>query len=418
MIKKSKVKEIVDYCAENGEQKTLNYFNIKSETLNRYKRLYNNTYNEQKNEDYYKDIIEDEKKARIVEAQIAGIKTTEELIKYANIDMTKWKITKQVLNRWGNFDNSNYQIKVWLSLIEDFNSKKEFDYWINLFEKKVLEYETKKIIPIEFNYDIKKINVMLEITLVDHHLGQLSWGKETGYGNYDIKIARRLYMDAVKYLIIQVNQYNIEEILFIIGNDFFNVNSYSNTTLKGTPQDEDCRWQKSFNYGVDLFIEVIDFLKTLSPKIHVKQIPGNHDFERIYYAGAFLKAYYRNDSQVFIDNEPKSRKYYLYGKNLIGFTHGDNIRKMDRLIALMPLEVKEYWALSNNREWHTGHCHHETKKILILDTEETGVKVRTLSTLVEPDAWHALHGFVSDRQSQAFVWHKEKGQIAEFKYRP
>ena len=329
--------------------------------------------------------------------------------------MTKWKVTKQVVNRWGNFDNSNYQVKAWLSLIEENKESRELDYWLNLFKEKTKEYKPKNL-NIQYNKNNKKENVMLEIGLVDHHLGQLSWGEETGYSNYDIKISKQLYIDAVHYLSNKASHYNIEKILFIIGNDFFNVNSQFNTTVKGTHQDEDCRWQKSFNYGVDLFIEAIEHFKQFAP-VHVKQVPGNHDQERIFYAGAFLEAWYRDDKNVTIDNQPKSRKYFKYGENLIGFAHGKAVRKIDKLIALMPLEAKAFWSQTNNREWHCGHIHHETKKILILDTEEPGVKIRTLSSLVMPDAWHAQHGFIADRQSQCFVWHKTKGNIAEFKYR-
>ena len=370
-----------------------------------------------KEDDYFNESI-DEKNARVIEAQIAGIKTIEELITYANIDMTKWKITKQVVNRWGNFENSNYQIKVWLAPLEDTKEEKQLKYWLNLFKEKSLNYKPKNIEKEKRIYNSSnKIPVLLELALVDHHLGQLSWSEETGYGNYDIKIAKNFFIDAVHYLVEAASQYNIEQILFIIGNDFFNVNSQLKTTVKGTVQDEDCRWQKSFNYGIDLLVEVIDYLESFAP-VHVKQIPGNHDQERIYYAGAYLDAWYRNDSNIVIDNEPKVRKYYQYGKNLLGFAHGDVVKKMDRLIALMPLEAKEYWAITSNREWHCGHVHHESKKILILDTEETGVKIRTLSSLVVPDAWHAMHGFISNRQSQGFIWHKDKGNIAEFKYKP
>ena len=373
----------------------------------------------EENKDYVMDTLEE--KSRILEARIAGINNPDELLEYYKIDMTKWKKVKQIVNKWGNYDNSNSQIKIWLELIKDPEEKKEFNYWLNLFKEKTKDYKPTyiedNILSKKDNILPKKESIMLEIALVDHHLGQLSWHKETGYGNYDVKIARKLYLDAIKYLVNSANQFNIEQILFIIGNDFFNVNSQLNTTVRGTMQDEDCRWQKSFNYGVDLFIDAIEYLKQFAP-VHVKQIPGNHDQERIYYAGAFLSAWYRDDKRVIVDNEPRSRKYYKYGRNLLGFTHGDTVKNFDRLMGLMPLEAKEYWSEVENKEWHCGHVHHETKKILILDTEATGIKVRTLSSLVLPDAWHALHGFIADRQSQAFIWHKEKGNIAEFKYRP
>jgi hypothetical protein len=427
-VSKERCIEIYNYYKKNGLSKTCLEYGLAESTVKarvadgrRYTgeplehKMNSDTGKSNKtDEDFLTEVYE--KNARVIEARIAGVETVEDLIDYHGIDLDKWKITKKVVNFWGNFDNPNRQIKIWLAPIEETEEEKELDHWIELFKQRTEKYK-HPVIKIEYPKESEKEKVMLEVGPVDHHLGQLSWGNETGHGNYDIKISRKLYLDAVKYLLSKSTEYHLEKILYIIGSDFFNVNSQLNTTVRGTPQDEDCRWQKSFDWGVDLFVETIEFLKQFAP-VHIKQVPGNHDEERIYYAGAFLRAWYKDDPNVEIDNEPKKRKYFKYGKNLLGFCHGDGVRKMDRLINLMPLEVKKEWAETENREWHCGHVHHETKKILILDTEENGVKVRTLSSLVMPDAWHASRGFISDRQSQGFIWHKEKGNIAEFKYRP
>lgn len=292
----------------------------------------------------------------------------------------------------------------------------EFGLIDRLVENFIKKTKKHKIKYKKIKYKQVEEPVMLEIGPVDHHYGQMSWGKETGYGNYDIKIARTLYLDAIDYLIRSTKSYGIEKIVFIIGSDFFNVDSHSNTTTSGTYQDEDCRWQKSFDYGVDILIDSINMLRKVAP-VDVIQVPGNHDEERIYYAGAFIKAWFHNCDEVNVDTSPKVRKYYRYGKNLIGYTHGYRI-KIDRLFHLMPLEQKDNWSKTKHREWHVGHVHHETRKMINLDSEEASIKVKTLSSLVVPDAWHTKHGFIADRQAQAFIWHKEHGNIAQYNYRP
>jgi len=257
---------------------------------------------------------------------------------------------------------------------------------------------------------------MLETGPVDHHFGQMSWGKETGFGNYDVKIARNLYLDAVQYMIDNSRHINFNKILFVMGHDFFNVDNQANTTTGGTVQDEDCRWQKSFKEGCELLISAIDMFKQVAD-VEVVQIPGNHDSERIVYAGAYVSAWYHNDANVTVNNTPRDRKYIRYGNNLLMLTHGYKA-KPQRLFNIMPVEAHSDWSNTTNWEIHAGHVHHENTKIIPMETSEAGIIYRTLSILVEPDAWHIQHGFISKRKSQSFIWHPEHGLTQQLYYQP
>jgi hypothetical protein len=160
-----------------------------------------------------------------------------------------------------------------------------------------------------------------------------------------------------------------------------------------------------------MLVRIIDNLSTLAP-VDVLIIPGNHDEERIFYLGDALECWYNKSKNVTVDNRPIKRKYYPFGKCLLGLTHGYH-EKTESLGALMPCEVPELWAKSVYREFHLGHKHH---KVDITTNElPNGVVVRALRSLATPSVWEFDKGFVGALQSaEAFLWDKNRGIIAQF----
>jgi hypothetical protein len=69
-------------------------------------------------------------------------------------------------------------------------------------------------------------------------------------------------------------------------------------------------------------------------------VPGNHDPQTSYFLAKVLEAWFKNAKDVEINTEPKPRKYFLYGVNLIGFAHGDDEPLRD-LPSLMANECRE-----------------------------------------------------------------------------
>jgi hypothetical protein len=253
--------------------------------------------------------------------------------------------------------------------------------------------------------------MLYEIAMPDIHFGRLTWHEESGE-DFDIKIAEHVVRTAIQKLLQYSQSFGVERILLPIGNDFFNVNSKTNTTVRGTPQQEDTRWQKTFRAGRVLATEMIDACAAIAPT-DVLIIPGNHDEEKIFYLGDALTCWYHNNDNVSIDNCAASRKYYAYGKVLLGFTHGD-AETAKKLPNLMQFEQPKMWGESLYREWHTGDKHHKMDYVLEVD-EQVGMVVRILRSLVAADAWSFGKGFVgSQRAAEAFLWHPDNGLIAQF----
>lgn len=310
------------------------------------------------------------------------------------------------------------------SLVEESIERKKRQYFIRLQQKEIeyalreLEQYRRKDYFIDkihqlvsehsWQYDGPKVplrpktnsGLMLEVPIVDLHLAKLAWEPETGE-NYDSKIAEKRFMEVIYDVVERSRNREFEQIIFPIGNDFFNFDDIAGNTTRGTAQDNDSRWQKMFLKGNELLIRAIDILAQLAP-VKVFQIPGNHDTQTSFYAIVNLASYFRNDENVTVDTDPKTRKYVEFGKNLIGFTHGDKENK--RIFGNMQVEAPEAWGRTLYREWHTGHLHSEQVK------EEFGVKVRRLSSVTATDSWHASLGYVGAiAVSQSFVWDKQKG---------
>lgn len=259
---------------------------------------------------------------------------------------------------------------------------------------------------------IKDTGLMLELVIADLHFGRLAWREESG-GDYDIKIASADLLRVVDGLIQRSSSMAYDKIIIPVCGDFFNSDHKLNTTTNGTWQDEDTRWQKTFRFGRQLAVNVIDMCAALAP-VEVIIIRGNHDNQRSFFLGDSLMCWYNNTTRVKIDNIARPRKYKQWGNVLLGFAHGHSEKKQS-LPMLMANEARLEWSASTYREFHIGHWHHKT-----LDTfEDGGVTVKTFRSLASSDAWTMEMGLnMSLRSGEAMAWSKEKGLLATFNEHP
>lgn len=251
--------------------------------------------------------------------------------------------------------------------------------------------------------------ILLEIATPDLHVGKLAHSIETGGRPYDVKIAIATFERALEALVERTSGYKIEEILMVAGNDLFNSDSPENTTTAGTAVSTDGRFHKTFHHVRNMMVKAVERLRQIA-KVHVLIVPGNHDRQTAYHLGDSLECYFHNDPSVVVTNTPATRKYFIWGKCLIGFCHGDE-GKRDDYPLLMAVENPEAWGQAKFREIHTGHYHKQQLE------EHNGVRVRILSALCPPDDWHASQGYIGAlRQAEAFVWSKTEGLLAQVYY--
>ena len=328
--------------------------------------------------------------------------TLEEVTKMFEVDVKKWECIKFTVSNWDVTSTkagrtaTNYAVKA------EFKKRTDLINYEELLQK-FLE-DTKKTQPVIWNaqsYYSKSEN-MLEVNLADLHIGKLAWGKETGE-DYDWKIASERVKSVISNIIETNKNNDIEKIIFIIGNDIMHYDTMGKTTTSGTPQDTDIRFQKMFNIACDLMVQSIMSLSAIAP-IDIIYVPSNHDFQTSYYLIMYLSAYFRNNKSVNIDTSPKPRKYFEWGKCLIGWSHGD--KEKSRISGIMQIEASEAWGRSKYRYFQLAHLHSEHCR------EENGVIIRNVSSITGTDAWHNTVGFIgATKKAQSFLYNKDDGLI-------
>lgn len=367
-----------------------------------------------------------------VSATVPRIMSDKDLLKFLQVDMSEWRITKVVYGKsegyrkdrsveWevrdgkvvhGSVNDSGqllikplFSVKVWLERkVQEIAARNE----VELIKKEATAYAPKyKLI----KRPKVKDGLLYEIMMPDLHLGRLTDSDEVG-----IESSPDLYVKkaekAVTGLLGKVSNYPIERILFPIGNDFFNVNNSGNATAHGTTQREDPRWQRTYSLGKKMIIGLIETMTTIAP-VDLLIVKGNHDEERIFYFGDTLASWFHNNPNVTIDHRPIGRKYYAYGKVLWLFAHG-YYEDIKRVGGLMPAEVPQMWANSVYHEVHLGDKHHKKEYVLKAEELSNGVMVRLFRSLADPSIWEFDKGFDSQRAAEGMLWHKETGLEAQF----
>lgn len=367
--------------------------------------------------------LHDEKGARAEGITDRRITSIDALVEFFKIDLRVWKIKQYEcaayeshvkIRRYdhGRRTDDEHKVvplyRVWARLEENRPLILLSDVKAEILEEIKAKLPKR---PAPIRYPKHKDGVCLEVTLFDLHFGKLVWDEEAG-DNYDIKIAREVFNRAVGQLLAYSRMYHVEQIVFPVGNDFFNVDNSANTTTGGTKQDEDTRWKKTFKAGRILLSEAIIQMASIAP-VYVPVIPGNHDAERAFYLGDSLECRFFKYPSVTIDNGAKVRKYYRYGANLIGYAHGKEEKEGD-LPTLMAQEAPALWAATKYREFHLGDKHHK-KEIHWKSTEEyKGVVVRYMRSLASTDVWHYGKGYVGNvRAGEAFIWHPKAGLVCQ-----
>lgn len=262
--------------------------------------------------------------------------------------------------------------------------KKEIEEFASIFSPTVY----KQTAPFK-----EKEGVAYEISLPDVHYGKLT--------ELSIDAVEDQFLSTVYNLVDKAKGLEIEKFILPIGNDGMNSEGMRFTTTKGTFQHDAIGWRESFQGYCRLMIKAIDYLKTKAP-VHVVVVSGNHDFERMFYAGDVIKGWYRNDKNVVVDNSMESRKYVEYGVNMIMYTHGDKERPSE-MPLIMATEQPEMFARCSVREVHCGHLHKE------MVNEYRGIKVRFIPSICANDDWHKMMGYSAIRTGQAYIWSKTNG---------
>lgn len=246
---------------------------------------------------------------------------------------------------------------------------------------------------------------LLVVDPADVHIGKLASAFEVGEP-YNNQIAVKRVLDGVKGIIEKSKGYSIDKVLFVIGNDILHIDTPKRTTTSGTPQDTDGMWHSNFLIAKQLYVDVIEILLSVAD-VHVVFNPSNHDYTNGFFLAQLIETHFRNCENITFDCSISHRKYFSYGSNLIGTTHGDGA-KIDDLALLMAHESKE-WVNCKHRYFYVHHFHHKIAK------DKMSVCIEALRSPSGTDSWHHRQGYEhTPKAIEGFIHCKRNGQIARF----
>ena len=248
---------------------------------------------------------------------------------------------------------------------------------------------------------------LLVINPADVHIGKLALAFETG-DDYNSQIAIDRVKEGVNGILNYAKGFNIEKIVFVGGNDILHIDTPRRTTTSGTPQDTDSMWYDSFMKAFDLYVELLEVLIGISD-VHFVYCPSNHDYTNGFFLCQAVEKYFHKNNNITFDTSLKHRKYFTFGSNLIGFTHGDGGKVQDLPLTMAHESLD--WSSCKHRYIYTHHVHHKNSK------DYQSVSVESMRSPSGTDSWHSRNQFCNNIKAvEGFIHSKDFGQVARFNY--
>jgi hypothetical protein len=317
----------------------------------------------------------------------------EELVKIK--DSTKWKLS--------HYYNKQQPNGLWLITAMVALKKLEPKDYIT----ETLKNFKPSYIPVDKVHinDIWTNNTIGVLSIQDLHFGKE--GNDTIVDDFK---------KAIHYLVNKSYfSYKVDKLIYVIGGDLLNMDTFMGQTTKGNFVDSDLRAQDAYNVAFDALYWSVNYIKQFCNELTVVYLPGNHDRLSSYHLAHGLSKCFPKDSNIIFDVEYSERKVVTYGKNFFAFEHGDVTKKMTPLVYATEFPVE--WGATTYRTCYTGHFH--TKKVtdFVTDNEIHGFSIKHLPSLSKTDYWHYHNKFTgSKRQAIIEIHDIDCGKVSEFIY--
>lgn len=277
---------------------------------------------------------------------------------------------------------------------------------------------------------------LLTIDLADVHFLKLCVKTETGY-EYNRQMARHRVIEGTRALLKMAEPMGVGRILFVLGNDILHTDNPRSTTTSGTYQDSDGSLFQGFSDAALAITEAIDEAAKVA-EVDLIHCMSNHDWTFGWALSQAIAARYRA-SAGRVNATPYNlseahRKYYRFGNNLLGLTHGDGAKE-EKLYGLMVKEARQHISECSNLYWYLHHVHHKMRKkrgedgpyqkekdhngLTVVTSgqpwiEGEHVEIEYVRSPSPPDGWHDRNGFVNRQAVECFLHHPTLGQRARF----
>lgn len=270
---------------------------------------------------------------------------------------------------------------------------------------------------------------LLVIDLADIHVGKLCIETETG-NCYNRDIAIHRMVEGARELMDMGRAHQVGRAVLVLGNDILHVDNRIGTTTNGTEQDTDGSVHQMYSAALAGYVRVAEMLSA-EVDVDLVFVPSNHDRVMGWALAGAVALALQNNPRVHATDynlSERPRKYYRFGENLIGISHGDGEKDGD-LFALMMTEARAHISECARRYWYRHHLHHKIKKRggVVQEKDHIGMTVMALGgsgpedldieyirSPSPADGWHYWKGYMNRQAVECFVHHPHAGQIARF----
>ena len=178
-------------------------------------------------------------------------RSLEDLLKTCRVDTNIWEVEKYVVNKWEmgrkaksvnltwnngkaeGFVNDTggitkaplWQVKAWLRRKVEASTLNKM---LEQFVEKAQNFAPKKFV---FNKATGQGDCAYVLNGHDLHLAKLAWSAETGYGDWDIKIAREKDDAAVDDLMSKVPVERVAEVVVLVGSDMLQMDNDKSSSI-------------------------------------------------------------------------------------------------------------------------------------------------------------------------------------------
>lgn len=304
--------------------------------------------------------------------------------------------------------------------------------WIDTITDSLSDYKPldKRLFAPRVNHNVKGEHLLV-LDLADVHFGKLCDTSETG-NEYNVEVARHRAIEGTRALLRGAEPHGVGRVLFVMGNDILHTEDGRSTT-SGTPQDHDGTFFTAWRAALQASMDVISECRAVAD-VDMVHCSSNHDWRQGWALSQAIAAGVSGLDGVRATDYNMSeahRKYYGFGRNAIGLTHGDGAKE-EKLYALMVTEARE--LIVNGCDlfyWYCHHLHHKISKrrgvdvfqsekdhtgnmtaiTLGLPSMESGAsKIEYVRSPSAPDGWHHRNGYLNRQAVEAFLHHPTEGQ--------
>lgn len=318
-------------------------------------------------------------------------KTPEEIIDILGIDTTEWKLSQY----WNKERSDKWLVSALVTKVV----KTKEDYLKDIIENFKPDYK-----PVVVKKQKRHRYVSCVLSMQDMHIGK--------DGNDDII---EQYFASLEQLTESVsNNYFIDDLVYVVGGDILNMDTFNGTTTSGTPVENSDKAYKVYAEAFDALYRGIRFLKERCETLHIMFIPGNHDRLSSYHLVHALSKAVQEDGIVW-HADYAERKVLTFNNNFFAFEHGDVNTKNSLLVYAT--EFSEFWGNTKFRTLYTGHYHKKKTVEYITEDEITGFSIKIIPSLSKTDYWHYHNKFIGSKRAALIEVHDyDNGKIGEFVY--